>query len=183
MNTKRNVKSKKVKEVVPEKERLRKVTTFKLNCIDGDRHKTIFTRYIIAETKEDAIEMLKNKEKFEDNAEGLLRNSPEIVPEIVGEESVELKITNNEFEYLHGGTRLWDGRPFDRDWIKLSIPNMKKFYFHFTKTQTITYDNEHTDIVAETEEDAIEQLKSKYPTCDLTDIRLQKGKFKYTDKI
>lgn len=148
------------------KERLRTVTCFELSCREPRcDNGTRYTRYIIAETKEDAIEMLENSEEFE-KTWGLLQNSPEIV----SEESVEIKITNDEYESLNAGTTLWDSNPFDAYWIKLKIPNMKEFHFNFTKTETITR-KECEGIITDTVEDAIEQLKSKYAEYDLTDIK------------
>jgi hypothetical protein len=155
------------KEVIPEVARLRKVNSYKLSCRERTPYNedSRYTRYIFAETKEDAIEKLKNWKNFRKETELL-----QILPEIVSENSSILKITNTSFENLMSRTFLDSEDLLETDSFKLMQPKMKEFKFNFIATKTII-DEYTSEIVSETKEDAIKKLKENFYNCDLTDIK------------
>jgi len=160
------MKKKEIKEVVPEVARLRKVSSFKLKCTEG-REGNFYTKYLIAETKEDAIEMLKIKTNFNHFDYGLIAQ----MPEIVSENSAEVKITNTDYESIMKGISISSYDPIEGNRLKKMRPSMTSFNFNFTATETIiNTKNDWKEVVCETKEDAIKVLKEKCSSFDLSDI-------------
>ena len=160
------MKKKEIKEVVPEVARLRKVSSFKLKCTEQYEGR-IWTKYIIAETKEDAIELLKIPTNFGRFDIGMVVK----MPEIVSENSAEVKITNTDYENLMKGTSIDTYDPIEGNSLKKMRPSMTSFNFNFNATETIVNKfNDWKEIVCETKEDAIKVLKEKNSKFDLSDI-------------
>ena len=163
------MKKKEIKEVVPEVERLRKVSTFKLSCKESSAYHEdyFYGRYIFAETKEDAIKMLKNVMNFKRSDDRYMLKT---LPEIVSENSSLLKITNTYYESLMDGTLLWGNDALKESSFKLMQPKMKEFKFNFTLTETIVRERTE-EIAAETKEDAVKELKKHFCKDTLTNIK------------
>ena len=165
------MKKKEIKEVVPEVARLRELNVFKIkwkeveNYWGGEPLETprvdAFTRYVIAETEEDAI----NKK-----VDNYFPNNPYDV-EVVEKNSTIVRIKNSKYEELLDELYFYNNNPLDcADDIKILMPSYSKFKFNFIATRTIS-DEYSREIVAETKEDAIKKLREMFYNDDLTDIK------------